>query len=137
MKQVALIVLGSIIVLILVFAVNKEKVVDNKPAESIKTDNTANLAYIAEQIRSGKIDVGKDYSTNFQTGRFHIIHADKLLMDCNNCHYGTEYKKDYQIMGKNKPLSDKEPGRLQRNVCLGCHGKGGIATQLYGSNAEW
>jgi len=131
-KQVLLIMLCS--VLIPAFAADEQKVVKSIPAEEIKT---ANLARIAEQIRSGKIDVGKDYSTNFKTGRFHIIHADKLLIDCNNCHYGTEYKADYQIMGKAKPMPDKMPGRLQRSVCLGCHGKGGIATPLYGSNAKW
>ena len=105
-----------------------------RPTEELKT---VNLARIAEQIRRGEIDVGKDYSTNFKTGRFHIIHADKMLIDCNNCHYGSDYKADYQVMGKAKAMPDKMPGRLQRSVCLGCHGKGGMATSLYGRSAEW
>ena len=105
-----------------------------RPVEELKT---VNLARIAEQIRGGEIDVGKDYSTNFKTGRFHIIHADKMLIDCNNCHYGSDYKADYQVMGKAKTMPDKMPGRLQRSVCLGCHGKGGIATSLYGRSAKW
>ena len=104
-----------------------------RPVEELKT---VNLARIAEQIRRGEINVGKDYSTNFKTGRFHIIHADKMLIDCNNCHYGSDYKADYQVMGKAKAMPDKMPGRLQRSVCLGCHGKGGMATSLYGRSAE-
>ena len=113
---------------------------DDQPVvkiRSVEEHNTVNLARIAEQIRGGEIDVGKDYSTNFKTGRFHIIHADKMLIDCNNCHYGSDYKADYQVMGKAKTMPDKMPGRLQRSVCLGCHGKGGIATSLYGRSAEW
>ena len=113
---------------------------DNQSAVKIRSTEelkTVNLARIAEQIRRGDIDVGKDYSTNFKTGRFHIIHADKMLIDCDNCHYGSEYKADYQAMGKAKAMPDKMPGRLQRSVCLGCHGKGGIATSLYGRSTEW
>ena len=105
-----------------------------RPTKELKT---MNLARIAEQIRKGDIDVGKDYSMNFKTGRFHIIHADKLLIDCNNCHFGKDYKADYQIMSKHKPMPDKMPGRLQRGVCLGCHGEGGIATHFFGRSAEW
>ena len=116
-----------------VFA-EQQKPLEVRPTEELKT---MNLARIAEQIRNGEIDVGKDYSTDFKTGRFHIIHADKLLIDCNNCHFGSEYKADYQLMSKHKPMPDKMPGRLQRSVCLGCHGEGGIATHLYGRSAEW
>lgn len=108
--------------------------VETRSSEELKT---MNLARIAEQIRSGEIDVGNNYSTDFRTGRFHIIHADKMLIDCNNCHYGNVYKPDYQLMGKWKAMPEKMPGRLQRSVCLGCHSKGGIATNLYGRSAEW
>jgi len=104
------------------------------PAEKF---TTVNLSRIAEQIRNGEIDVGKDYSTNVKTGRFHIIHADKLLIDCNTCHYGSQYKADYQLMSKHKPMPDKMPGRLQRSGCIGCHAEGGMATHLYGRSATW
>ncbi len=107
------------------------------PSSSSARRQGADLARIAEQLREGRIDVGKDYSTNFKTGRMHRIHADKLLIDCSNCHYGSDYKADYQVMGKNKAMPDKMPGRLQHVVCLGCHGKGGIATPLYGRTAQW
>lgn len=109
----------------------------NKKESPKKNQLTASLAKVAENIRNGKIDVGKHYSMDFKTGRFHIIHADKMLIDCKNCHYGKEYKTDYQVMGKHKPMPDKMPGRLQRGVCLGCHSEGGIATAWYGRTAKW
>jgi len=94
------------------------------------------LARIAEKIRNGEIDVGKDYSVNVKTGRFHIIHADKLMLDCSTCHQGETYRKDYLIVGKNKPYPPKAKGRYQRSVCLGCHQKGGIATRWYNSSTQ-
>lgn len=94
------------------------------------------LARIAEKIRNGEIDVGKDYSVNVKTGRFHIIHADKLMLDCSTCHQGETYRKDYLIVGKNKPYPPKAKGRYQRSVCLGCHQKGGIGTRWYNSSTQ-
>lgn len=94
------------------------------------------LARIAEKIRSGEIDVGKDYSVNVKNGRFHIIHADKLMLDCSTCHRGETYRKDYLIIGKNKPYPPRAKGLYQRSVCLGCHQKGGIATRWYNSSTK-
>ncbi|WP_163833741.1 hypothetical protein [Spartinivicinus ruber] len=95
-----------------------------------KSDNIP-LAVVAEKIRSGEIDVGKEYSLNTKTGRFHIIHADKMLMDCSSCHYGYSYKNDFLIMVKYKPYPALAKGQYERSVCLGCHQQGGIATQWY------
>ncbi len=94
------------------------------------------LARLAEKIRSGEIDVGKDYSMNVKTGRFHIIHADKLMLDCTNCHQGKAYRKDYQLVGKDEPYPANAKGQYQRSVCLGCHQKGGIARRWYNSSTE-
>jgi len=94
------------------------------------------LARIAEKIRSGEIDVGKDFSMNVKTGRFHIIHADKLMMDCSNCHHGYRYRKDYQAVDKYKPFPAHAKGQYQRSVCLGCHQSGGIATRWYNSSTQ-
>ena len=99
-----------------------------------QTDGHKELARIAEKIRNGEIDVGKDYSINTKTGRFHIIHADKLMLDCTTCHRGEHYRKDYLSMSKNKPYPSHAKGQYQRSVCLGCHQKGGIATRWYNSS---
>ncbi len=128
MKRITLLLLSVLLVSVTV-ADSKKKIE--------KTPQTANLAKVAEDIRKGKIDVGKDYSMNFKTGRFHIIHADKMLIDCTNCHYGSQYKEDYFVMGKHKKMPSKMPGRLQRGVCLGCHSEGGIASAWYGRTAKW
>ncbi|MCX4029798.1 hypothetical protein H0A36_16055 [Endozoicomonas sp. SM1973] len=101
-------------------------------ADDNKTEsNNIPLALIAEKIRSGEINVGAEYSLNTKNGRFHIIHADKMLMDCSSCHYGHSYKNDYLIMGKSKPYPYLAKGQYERSVCLGCHQQGGIATQWY------
>lgn len=100
------------------------------------TEQRYDLARIAEQIRSGKIDVGEEYSIKDKTGRFHRIHADKMLLDCTTCHYGYRYRGDYQIVGKDKPFPDKAKGQYQRSVCLGCHQSGGIATRWYNSSTQ-
>jgi len=108
-------------------------------AIAAEADNPAThkeLARIAEKIRSGEIDVGKDYSVNEKTGRFHIIHADKLMLDCSNCHRGQTYRKDYLLIGKDEPYPARAKGRYQRSVCLGCHQKGGIARRWYNSSTE-
>lgn len=98
--------------------------------------DSAELARIAEKIRSGEIDVGKEYSVREKTGRFHIIHADKLMMDCANCHYGTEYRADFLIIGKQKPYPPRAKGQYERSACVGCHQTGGIATQWYNGSTK-
>jgi len=108
-------------------------------AMAVETDNSAThkeLARLAEKIRSGEIDVGKDYSMNTKTGRFHIIHADKLMLDCSNCHRGERYRKDYLLVGKDEPYPVRAKGRYQRSICLGCHQRGGIARRWYNSSTE-
>ena len=92
------------------------------------------LARLAERIRNGEIDVGKDFSLDVEKGRFHIIHADIMMLDCSNCHYGLRYRDDYMIIGREEPFPAEARGRYQRSVCLGCHQSGGIATPWYNSS---
>lgn len=124
-----------IVKLVLIFTLVMSNVTASESDKlSTKSDTHKELARIAEKIRSGEIDVGKDYSINVKTGRFHIIHADKLMLDCTTCHRGEKYRKDYLLVGKNKPYPPRAKGRYQRSVCLGCHQKGGIATRWYNSS---
>lgn len=105
-------------------------------AEQPSTPSSAELARIAEQIRQRRIDVGGDYSMNEKTGRFHIIHADKMLMDCANCHFGTKYEPDYLSASRDKPFPEKAKGQYVRSVCLGCHQEGGLATRWYNTSTK-
>jgi len=129
MRRIFIITLTLLFIMPVMAGEDKDK---QKKDESEKKE----LARIAEKIRSGEIDVGKDLSTNVKTGRFHIIHADKLLMDCTNCHYGVRYRDDYQAVDKFKPYPARAKGRYQRSVCLGCHTSGGIATRWYNSSTQ-
>ena len=94
------------------------------------------LATTADKIRSGEIDVGDDYSMNTDTGRFHTIHADKVLMDCTNCHIGETYRPDYLSISRHKPYPIEAKGQYERSVCLGCHQEGGAATTFYKGSAQ-
>ena len=105
-------------------------------AEQPATVSSAQLARIAEQIRQHRIDVGGDYSMNAKTGRYHIIHADKMMMDCSNCHYGDQYQPDYLDVSRNKPYPAEAKGQYVRSVCLGCHQEGGLATQWYNTGTR-
>lgn len=105
-------------------------------AQQTETSSSAQLARIAEQIRQHRIDVGGDYSMNEKTGRFHIIHADKMLMDCANCHYGTKYKSDYLSLNRDESFPEKAKGQYVRSVCLGCHQEGGLATKWYNTSTK-
>jgi len=89
------------------------------------------LATTADKIRSGEIDVGSEYSMSEESGRFHTIHADKVLMDCSNCHIGEEYSQDYMGISKHKPYPAEAKGQYERSVCLGCHQEGGAGTTFY------
>jgi hypothetical protein len=105
-------------------------------AETPAKLDSAQLARISEQIRQHRIDVGGDYSMNEKTGRYHIIHADKLLMDCSNCHYGDAYRPDYLSVSRDRPYPEKARGQYIRSVCLGCHQEGGLATKWYNTSTK-
>ncbi len=105
-------------------------------AQQAGRGSSADLARIAEQIRQKRIDVGGDYSMNHKTGRFHIIHADKMLMDCSNCHFGERYQPGYLSASRDKPYPDEAKGQYVRSVCLGCHQAGGLATRWYNTSTK-
>ena len=96
----------------------------------------AGLEYsrLAEAIRQNEVSVGSELSLKFQSGRFHRIHADTLLMDCSNCHTYESYKKDYLIVSRGRPINSIQPGRIEKAVCLGCHLPGGMGTPWYGGS---
>ncbi len=80
------------------------------------------LATLAEQIRSGEIDVGDEYGMEPEQ-RFHTIHADTVDLACTQCHVDDA---PYEMA---KPSADSR-GPVDRRVCLGCH-LNGPATKFY------
>jgi len=101
------------------------------PTETSPVKEYATLKELAEKIRKGEIDVGKDYSMKL-SGRFHTIHYKILGLDCKTCHVDKSYAKDFLYQRKYKVPVRGAPGVVDRNVCLGCHKQGGIATPWYG-----
>lgn len=95
------------------------------------SQESANLEEVAEMIRDGKIDVGKEYSMHEKKGRFHNIHVDAVGMDCASCHYGEYYQADFLLLRKSERLVKKAKGQMNWGSCLGCHQTGGIATTWY------
>lgn len=84
---------------------------------------------IAEDIRSGAIDVGDDYTLDLRRARFHEIHAEVLELDCEACHMEELTGLQEIFYTQDKPESEEPP--VPRGVCLVCH-QGGEATELYG-----
>ena len=81
------------------------------------------LRRLAQDIRSGKIDVGEEYGMGREQ-RFHVIHADTIDMKCTQCHVEDA---PYEI---GNPPYDEDEGPSDRRVCLGCH-LTGPASKLY------
>ncbi len=113
----------------------KESTKLNQSVTQTQTE-TKRIAYarLGEQIRQNKVNVGNIYSVSDEDGRFHNIHADKLLMDCSQCHGQRTYKADYLLVSKHKKLPTEHRGRVEKAVCLGCHLPGGMGTPWYGSS---
>ena len=96
------------------------------------------LAEMAKAIRDGEIDVGKQLDMDKKKGRFHVIHSDTVGLECEGCHVGKQYAKDYLLVGRtNAERQAVGAGKgeksdvLDRSVCLGCHKTGGVATVWY------
>lgn len=131
-KLLILIFLGALSLLIAGCA--QQKVTKPTPTPTY-AETYASLKEIAERIRNGEIDVGKNYTMSLN-GRFHIIHNKVLGLDCSTCHVGSSYAKDFLYQRRYKVPIRGAPGVVDRGVCLGCHKKGGIATPWYGTASE-
>lgn len=93
-------------------------------------ESAADLAQVAERIRSGSIDVGKTYSMRLGQGRFHRVHSTALGIGCTTCHSGSRYPDDYFLVDKVPPRHGA-PGIVDRSACLGCHRAGADGRRLY------
>ncbi len=116
----------------------EEKPAAAKPEEKpkvVEKIKVLTFAETAEKIRKGEIDVGKEYGMDIGK-RYHNIHANALGLTCQTCHVAKEYAPDYIYQRKYKVPVRGAPGVVDRGVCLGCHKKGGIAKELYGTAAQ-
>jgi mono/diheme cytochrome c family protein len=90
------------------------------------------LPEIVDDIRSGEIEVGDEYSMD-PTARYHEIHAEVLGLNCLSCHTVQNYSEDYLYQRKYVELQPEDPGVIDRGTCLSCHKPGGISRPLYGT----
>jgi hypothetical protein len=108
------IVIGALVLVILLVAV--------AVTPAVGQEGTFSLADLAEQIRTGEIDVGDEFGMGPEQ-RYHLIHAGTLDMSCSQCHVEDA---PYELA---QPLSE-DVDSVDRRVCLGCH-LNGPATKLY------
>lgn len=112
------------------------------PPIIIRQDTPMNLRLTAAAIRSGAIDVGKEYSLNPERGRFHRVHAsvlginDEPVLDirCGGCHSTEYYPDSYLYLRKFEfpRMVDGEKVRpVQRHFCISCHSGGSVSTVFY------
>ncbi len=91
----------------------------------------ANLPALADEIRKGQIDVGKQFGMA-PDHRYHKVHSDVLALECSACHAeklpaGT----GIFALPPAVDLSKDSPSPIDRRVCLGCHVEG-VARKAYG-----
>ena len=98
--------------------------------EVLEDQPVVGLPTIAEWIRSGKIDVGTaDGLTLYK--RFHTIHYKVLGLGCTSCH-ASEMTTQQEVFS-DQDVSVAATAPVDRSGCVACHGVGGPATTLYGS----
>lgn len=95
----------------------------------------ASLSDLAEDIRTGEVDVGDDYTMALD-GRYHTIHSTELELGCLSCHVGSEYGEETQYQRSDKVPIRGAVGVVDRAICLGCHRENGIAHELFGSQGN-
>lgn len=92
------------------------------------------LATLAEQVRKGEIDVGKDYGLA-PDRRFHRIHTEVVGLQCTTCHVDKlPARAEIFTLRPAVDVSPNSPAPVDRRACLGCH-LAGPGKNVYGPPA--
>jgi len=105
-------------------------------------DTGYGLRQAAEAVRKAEIKVGQEYSLDPMTGRFHHVHTvalspgykGPLQFRCDTCHTTERYPDDFLYLRKVEFPYDYKGMKVmavQRQLCIGCHSGGSIATVFY------
>jgi len=108
----------------------------------IRQDTPMNLRQTAAAIRSGAINVGKNFSLEPEKGRFHRVHASVLgineepVLDikCGGCHSTESYPESYLYLRKAefpRVVDGIKVRPVQRHFCISCHSGGSVSTVFY------
>ena len=98
--------------------------------ERLEGQPVVSLPDIAERIRNGTIDVGSSEGLAFSE-RFHKIHYTVLGLGCTSCHASGMTTQQEVFSAQDVLVA--APAPVDRSGCVACHGVGGPATTLYGS----
>ena len=79
------------------------------------------LSVLADKIRGGEIDVGKEYGMASDR-RYHKIHAEVIELGCESCH-AERMATRVEIFARRPPadVPPEAPEAVDRRVCMGCH----------------
>jgi len=98
-----------------------------------KAEKPVGAGILADQIRHGDLDVGKDYSLAVGS-RYHRIHTKFMAIQCVTCHEGVKFPENVQFLRRGEFPLVAYPGAVDRANCMGCHrGEGSLATRFYGT----
>lgn len=101
-------------------------------AASAGDDKRAALGAVAEEVRNGKVDVGKTYGMA-PDARFHRIHTDVIGLECASCHVDSPAPSVALFTARPAvDISPNVPGPVDRRNCQGCH-RAGPARDIYGT----
>jgi len=101
-----------------------------------KAEKPVGAGILADQIRHGELDVGKDYSLAVGS-RFHRIHTKFIAIQCVTCHEDVKFPENVQFLRRGEFPLVAYPGAVDRGICMGCHrGEGSLATRFYGTTPK-
>lgn len=101
-----------------------------------KAEKPVGAGILADQIRHGELDVGKDYSLAAGS-RYHRIHTKFMAIQCVTCHEGVKFPENVQFLRRGEFPLVAYPGAVDRGICMGCHrGEGSLATRFYGTTPK-
>jgi hypothetical protein len=123
--------LAPLIAAILVALAARPALAEEASAEPWYGKSPLGVGILADLIREGDIDVGKDFTVRVG-GRFHRVHAKLMAIECGSCHAGVSFPEDLQYLRREEFPIAAYPGAVDRGICLGCHrGVGAVATPFY------
>lgn len=71
-----------------------------------------------------------------EKGSFHVIHAKKGKLDCEDCHEKDGLAANTIMLRLHDKLAKGDPGRVDHNGCLVCHKDLGASPVRYAATGE-
>lgn len=111
-------------------APEKAKPPETKAPQVVEKPGAAGISELAEKIRKGEVDVGREYGVELGK-RFHNIHAETLKLPCNFCHKNEMNTEDLLYTREYRAREGAPAPYLDVDACIACHQRQGIARELF------